>query len=723
MALVLRGRMVTAAQPASAAAPRWPLDQPYVVQEDPAAARLTLSNPYYTIQHDLRRGGVVTAIRLSYGRAANLLVRPVEAVARNEAGTLFSDAYDPAPQVRRRREGATEIVAVETVLRDATGASAGVRLRTVIEYRWGYLKIRREFSSPESTFRALELSPFATVLAPSLTEYGYREGTTEDEGAPAFAFGSNKWGRLRAGVSGDPPLAIRFLPRSMLFADPGVEGIEWFVGSDLAQWDLQLTGRRGQGLCSLRPSMPTPGLMLTLAAYHSTNAPLALPKTCTFDFRLGLPLRDDHPPRPWLHTSFNRNRGAWVSSDQIRQWATNGIQTVHCHNDGDYYDDGLFWRDGAYPPYPDMNKYNAVIDESHRAGVRVATYFSNKELHPATLEYQTHSADWARLDRKGNIQHNFFRGTNEFGAQMCLRSGWLDGLKLSIDRVLTNHPLDGVYYDWNVALLCWNRQHGPAGGATSATNAGGVTPTVNAAPHWDIDELLDLMEWTRRRVGPNGLVIIHNTTTPMFVTENFADHIVANEWGYGKWQEPGPALTDLPLEWSLVGARSRGVISYGQLDGQSPRRLHRLFALGALLGGVTPWPASAETFDLVPMLEPIGDFRTCRFADWRNSAVRIDGRRCGSAVYSRPNEAYVLLANLDKEAQEVNCVIRPDRLPHPMPRFTSATVLRRNPEVASNVGGNTSTGLSMNTLDAAALAGTGVRVALPPDGALLIRVR
>jgi len=92
--------------------------------------------------------------------------------------------------------------------------------------------------------------------------------------------------------------------------------------------------------------------------------------------------------------------------------------------------------------------------------------------------------------------------------------------------------------------------------------------------------------------------MVHNTTTPMFALENFADHVVANEWGYGKWKDPGPELTDLPLEWSLVGARSRGVISYGQLDAQSPPRLHRLFAWEALLSGVTPWPASTETCEL-----------------------------------------------------------------------------------------------------------------------------
>ncbi len=86
----------------------------------------------------------------------------------------------------------------------------------------------------------------------------------------------------------------------------------------------------------------------------------------------------------------NRNRGNWVSPEEIKAWADSGVETVHCHNDGDYYDDGLFWRDGSYPPYPpaDMTRYDQVIEGSHRAGIRIATYFSNKELHPSTREYQ-----------------------------------------------------------------------------------------------------------------------------------------------------------------------------------------------------------------------------------------------------------------------------------------------------------------------------------------------
>jgi hypothetical protein len=284
---------------------------------------------------------------------------------------------------------------------------------------------------------------------------------------------------------------------------------------------------------------------------------------------------------------------------------------------------------------------------------------------------------------------------------MCLRSGWLDYLKLCIDRVLKNHPLDGVYYDWNVALFCCNPLHEPNGQA-------------HPAGHWDMDELLDLMEWTRQRVGPDGLVIVHNTTTPMFATENFANYVVATEWGYGKWTDRAPDLQDLPLEWSLAGARPRGVISYGTLDSNAPRRLRKLFAIEAFLGGVSPWPASPETFELLPRLKPVGDLRSCRFADWRNEAISLSERRCAAAVYSRPGESWVLLANLDATPREVNCVVHPEKLPYPLPRLSSAARLALPPADANS---------GAVELDPGALAHEGLKLTIPAAEAIVLRVR
>jgi hypothetical protein len=599
-----------------------------------------------------------------------------------------------------------EIVTVESVLKDQDGHDSAIHVKSTFQYRWGYIKIRREFQIPDG-FRVRELCPFATVLAASLSDYGYKEGLTEEEGAPPFSFGSNRWGKLRIGNPSDKALQTRYMPRSMIFADAGVEGLEWFAGSDLWQWDLQLTGRRGQGQCLLQPNQTPSGLALSISPLWSADAAMPLPNKCVFDFYVAVPIRDGHAQKPWLHTSFKRNRGDWVSPEEIKQWAEKGIQTVHCHNDGDAYGDGLFWRDGSYPPYPDMDRYDKVLNECRQAGIRTATYFSNKELHPSTKEFQEHGEAWGRTNRKGALQHNESQPGSEFGAQMCLRSGWLDFLKFSIDRVLKNHPLDGVYYDWNVALFCTNPQHEP-------DHVG----TGQAAGHWDIDELLDLMEWTRNRVGPNGLVIIHDTTTPMYALENFADYVVATEWGYGKWTDRAPDLQNLPLEWSLVGAVSRGVISYGTLDANSPRRLHRLFALEAFLGGVTPWPASEETFALLPLLQPLGDISSYQFADWRNQAVTLSDSRCASAVFSRPGEAYLLLANLEQSPSEVTCVLHPEKLPHPLTGAITAAKLNTNAAPSDN-----STPQEALNLNGGQLVGEGVKIVIPGDDAILVHVK
>jgi hypothetical protein len=680
----------------------WP--QAYSVDRNKAAGLLTLNTPYYTVQHDLKRGGAISSIRLTHGKASNLLVRPFETHVQDTAGNLYSDLADPAARITARRDGLNEFVTVESSLRDAQGKLSDIRVKTVYEYRWGYMKIHKELTFRARNFQVKEVCPVSAVLAPSLSAYGYRDGLTEQEGAPAFGFGSCHWGKLN--VEGAPAILATNIPRYVMLADPGVEGIEWFVSSDLAQWDLQIAGKRGQGKSVLRAGAAPAGIVFSASPFQNTESPVMAPARLTFDYYLGLPLLEGHALKPWLHSSFNRNRGDWVSAEQVQRWAQSGIQTVHCHNDGDYYDDGLFWRDGSYPPYPDMDKYDRVIADCHKVGIRVATYFSNKELHPSTAQFQQHGTDWGRMNRKGNLQHNFFKPKSEFGTQMCLRSGWLDSLKASIDRVLTEHPLDGVYYDWNVALLCYNAGHEKLKAGQAATG------------HWDIDELLNLMEWTRRRVGPRGLVIVHNTTTPMFATENFADDIVANEWGYGKWTGQGPSLQELPLEWSLVGARSRGVISYGQLDAQSPRRLHRVFALEALLAGVTPWPASPETFEIYPVLKPIGAFESYRFADWRNEAVAVGGTRTASAIYSRPGEAWLVLGNLNEAAQEVRCVLRADKLPYPLSSVTSAMLLPS---------GNTSTNASDKatplSLDARQLTGAGVNLTIAPDSAVLLHVR
>ncbi len=164
-----------------------------------------------------------------------------------------------------------------------------------------------------------------------------------------------------------------------------------------------------------------------------------------------------------------------------------------------------------------------------------------------------------------------------------------------------------------------------------------------------MDELVELMEWTRRRVGPDGLVIVHNTMVPCAATENFADHIVAMEWGYGQLSSAAPPLADLPLEWNFLGARPRGVIGYGCLTPDAPEAVQRQMDLRCLLTGTAPWPAlELDLAMFAPLVNE--DLSSYRFADWRTTAIRLGNREVAGAIYHRPDMALLLLGDLQQHS-------------------------------------------------------------------------
>jgi len=74
----------------------WP--QSYSVRQDKARGLLILSTPYYTIEHDLKRGGALSRLTLRNGQAANLLVSPISARVRTEDGVVWTDLLDRAPE-------------------------------------------------------------------------------------------------------------------------------------------------------------------------------------------------------------------------------------------------------------------------------------------------------------------------------------------------------------------------------------------------------------------------------------------------------------------------------------------------------------------------------------------------------------------------------------------------------------------------------------------------
>ncbi|MCW5980404.1 MAG: hypothetical protein KIT09_20140 [Bryobacteraceae bacterium] len=703
----------------------WP--QECTVQRDAAAGKLTVATRYYAFEHDLKRGGAIARIQLTHGRASNLLVRPIESTVQlaSEPGRLanereaprkltFSDLNDPSPSVTAQPSGAFPKVVVEASLRDEKGQESGVKSRTTYDYRWGYVRIHKELLFGDKPIRTRHVRALSTVLDPSLSDYGYRPGIRELMDSDLFSWRHGQireWGKIRPGTHFDLPLRTRQLPRYVVFANQGIEGIEWFMSDDLYQWDYQMTGRPGAGQFEAAPSTNPLGIELSIypmilsSRYELPKGGAApLKGNYAFDYYIGVPILEGHAYNPWLNKSYAVNRGQWVSEDQIRRNAEDGIATMHLHNDGDHHRDGMFWRDGSYPPYPpgEMKKMDGVIATIQKYGMKTAPYFSHHELHQSTEEFKKHGEEWGRVvDDQANLRPNFY-----YGAHMCLKSGWFDFMKFSIDRVLKNHKFDGVYYDWNLAMFCNNPRH--VGKTCNGVHGDNGEVAISETAHWDMDELLGLVEWTRQRVGPDGVVILHNTLAPMFATENFANYVVGMEFSYGRLSTGVPRPNELPLEWNFAGARPRAVIGYGTIAREAPPRLHKLHAITTLMTSVAPWPASDEAIDLYKMLRPLGNLEQYQFEDYRNEAIRADSRDVISAVYSKPGEAYVLLANVSAETAMTRCLIRGQKLRDPLAGIRQAEMLRDGKWVA---------------LDSAQLGSVGQELHLAGDSVTLLRLK
>ncbi|MGH9469562.1 MAG: DUF6259 domain-containing protein, partial [Terriglobia bacterium] len=575
----------------------WP--QSYSVER--GAGKLRLSTRYYTVEHDLERGGALGSIRYTHGAVRNLLVRPVAASARlrlaKERGQvtpaqlkreLVTDTADSSPSVSTGKAGRWDTVSTEARLLNPDGQDSGITVRTAYTYRWGYIKVHREFHFPGAGIEIRNLSVISTALDPSLTHYGYRPNPFEVFPSSGFGAPHSFWGEVHPGAGFNAQFETRYIPCHLIWANPGVEGVEWFASDDLAQWSYQVSGEPGTGRCLIQPGVDPSAVELSIDALSLSpgynldrGGYLTAAGSYAFDYYIGMPILEGHAQNPWFERSYGANGGAWVSEDQVRRNAEEGVVTMTLHNDGDSHHDGLYWHDGSWPPYPpeQMKKMAGVIEDCHKYGIKTVPYFSDEELNQVTQAFKEHGEEWGcKPDDQGNLRPNY-----NYGALMCLKSGWLKYLEFCVDRVLKHYPFDGVYYDWMQPLYCNNPLHAgkESNGVSGAKGLGAYA--FSPTGHWAIDDYLELMEWTRERVGPGGLLLIHDSNSPVMAIENFTNAIVTMEWGYGKLSTAMPHPRNLPLEWSLVGARARAVTEYGNIDKSAPAELHQLFYLTTMI--------------------------------------------------------------------------------------------------------------------------------------------
>ncbi len=151
----------------------WP--HPYEVVDNRAHGTILLRTPYYEITHDRRQGGAISSIRYFYGSGENLLLDAMRSQVTLPDGT-YTDIADPAPSITIQPGDDETVITVEGMLRNAGGQESNIPYRYAYSYRWGYVRVRKQFTFPESGVAVRRLQVHGGSLRPELGHYGVRPG-------------------------------------------------------------------------------------------------------------------------------------------------------------------------------------------------------------------------------------------------------------------------------------------------------------------------------------------------------------------------------------------------------------------------------------------------------------------------------------------------------------------------------------------------------------------
>jgi hypothetical protein len=211
---------------------------------------------------------------------------------------------------------------------------------------------------------------------------------------------------------------------------------------------------------------------------------------------------------------------------------------------------------------------------------------------------------------------------------MCLESGWLEFRKRSIERILSDLPWDGLYFDWCTSHACRHPDH-----------------IAGADYHHDQDTLLDLMFWCRRRVGPEGVILTHISGLPQIVIANMSTATLIYEELAGIAHPANPL--EFPAQVRFMPILLQHMCPWGAPGSDEARRC----AMNCLLAGAPPIltaPIKGLSQDLLAEIELLAgeDLGSYSFLAAWDAPAKTGAEGVYAAVWYRPGRMLVYLANL-----------------------------------------------------------------------------
>ena len=492
---------------------------------------ILVQTQFWTVRHDLSRGGLADEIRVLHGTGGNLVAGPSGAVVDS-----WRESMENQPRVRIGREEGRSVVEFRGILRDAGGSKGPVHF--LHRYLYSEYSVRNELTLwGDQGIRARKLTACGFSLCGCLDEYVW--GTTDY--ARFKPRGYNTLGPHCEDLPGQVQRGVLQKddrrPWQVAVFKRGVEGIGWTGDSRQYAWDDGAF--KGKGSFSISSAGGSTQVALSPL---DQSQPAACGKKLRFNWYLTISNRTATCRRKYREIAICST--PFPPEDLMRSWAKSGVDLIRIHEGEDYENrSNFFWHDGAFPPYcpPKMKLLAKYIKLCHKLGMKIIPYFSGYELSPETPAFREHGLEWYTPGfPDGHVRFTPTGRLNAvYGALMCPDSPWGDWLQGYIKKCVDTYGFDGYYLDWGGPVPCHNYNHLPG-------------------EHNGVDGLVNLLEDTRRWLGDR-LLVIHapgNGCWPLH--HNVADQTVTLEEARRNIGQGG--LEQYPFSIEFMGVGSAGIV-------------------------------------------------------------------------------------------------------------------------------------------------------------------
>lgn len=615
---------------------------------------IRVSNGYWECEHKKKCGGTIDSIRIFNAWNTNILVAPISCRVMVSASFLdlegpveYRDEFDRNAELEVCNS-TDDVIIVKSKARLVTEKEkfSGITVVTEYFYRINRISVRRRFIFGNDSVELNRITAVTIPCIPQLERWTARKSpVTVGVNEPAIQYQTqcgtnfpNLWGKFDSFITDF--YEWRTSSQLAIYAPDG-PAIELMPDGNVTNWDKSFHGPDGYCGYSYIKRLPAPRrhVMGIDPYFGEAMGKMRFTGEYEFHFELSLPnipINGFKKRVLWTGSLLRlRNNSYWVSKEEMEEMAASGVQVLIHHHDcskgfGAWPDGSFYWPTGVFPPYDEKKRHELkkLVTTAKQLGMKVIPYFNLFELHDTCLERMKHNSDWARVVN-GKQNHSVY------GYQSCLCSGFKQFLKEYIHEVLTYFDMDGAYFDGAAPGYCENPKH-----------AGGL-------PHYTVEDTLEVIEYTRKLIGREGIIVIHNSGTPWLAAENLADMSVCMEYvtGFPNFEGGVPDLDSYdPMTW-YGNVVPHSICGYTAIRFNDPDYeclcsklvvsciLNGIYFKGFSLNGVNEY----ERYKRLSRLMKGFAHQDFRFE--KAGKFQLDAGECAAAAYISQNEAYVIIGN------------------------------------------------------------------------------